>query len=105
MVDSLDVAIREYTITIETPEATTANEDVMTRFNKAILETPNALGPSALLDRERGVISSRFRVEADTLATAHTIGINLFAGALRDAGVTTLQHYEVVAASEGPIVG
>ena len=92
----------EYTIMIETPEGTTTDEAVLGRFHEAILESSELRGPSALLDHERGVISSRFQVEADTLAEAQDVGIRVFVDALWLAGLNGDGLWRIVEADEEP---
>ena len=94
--------IREYTIAIETPEGTTTDEDVMDRFDEAMRASEEVSGSAAILDHERGVISSRFQVEAGTLANAQTIGIRAFVDALWLAGLNGDGLWRIVEADEEP---
>jgi hypothetical protein len=94
--------IREYTIAIETPEGTTTDEDVMGRFDEAMRASEEVSGSTAILDHERGVISSRFQVEAGTLANAQTIGIRVFVDALWLAGLNGDGLWRIVEADEEP---
>jgi len=77
----------EYTITIETPEGTTTDENALGRFDEAMRASDEVSGSTALLDHRLGTISSTFRVEADTLEDAQTIGIRVFLAALWVAGL------------------
>ncbi len=92
----------EFTVSIETPEETTTDEAMLARFHEAIRESSELRGPSALLDHERGVISSRFQVEADTLAEAQDVGIRVFVDALWLAGLTGEGLWRIVEADEEP---
>ena len=96
------VTVPEFTLSIETPEETTTDEAVLGRFHEAILESSELRGPSALLDHERGVISSRFQVEADTLAEAQDVGIRVFVDALWLAGLNSDGLWRIVEADEEP---
>jgi hypothetical protein len=98
LIDTLPV----YTIMIETPEETTTDEAMLTRFHDAIVGSPELRSPSAGLDHERGVISSRFQVEADTLAEAQDVGIRVFVDALWLAGLNGEGLWRIVEADEEP---
>jgi len=94
--------VPEYTITIETPDGTTTDEGVLGRFHEAILGSSEVRGPSGLLDHERGVISSRFQVEAETLEEAQDVGISVFLDALWLAGLNGEGLWRIVEADEEP---
>ena len=85
----------EWTIHIETPEETTRDEDLLVVFYEFITGAEAALGASARLDNERGVIGSTFQVEAETPQEAVDIGLRVFQQALTAAGVSGWARIEV----------
>jgi hypothetical protein len=94
--------VREYTVHAETAEGTTRDEGLFARFEQAMSATPGALDAAVLLDVERGVLSATFQVRALGLDEAETIGGQLFANALRSAGLHGDRLQDVVEATEEP---
>jgi hypothetical protein len=94
--------VPEFTLSIETPEGTTTDEDVMGRFEEAMRASEEVSGSTAILDHDAGTISSTFQVEADTRENAETIGIRVFVNALWVAGLNGEGLWHLVEADEEP---
>ena len=75
----------EFTLSIETPEGTATDEDVMALFDEAMRASEEVRSSTAILDHGAGTISSTFQVEAPTLEVAQMIAIRVFADALISA--------------------
>ncbi len=90
----------EFTLSIETPEETTSDEDVWPRVEETMRTSPNVSGARTVFHRDNGVISSRFQVEADTLEDAQTIGIRVFVDALWLAGLNGEGLWRIVEADQ-----
>jgi hypothetical protein len=88
--------VPEFTLSIETPEGTTTDEDVMARFGEAMRASKEVRGLTAILDHGAGTISSTFQVEAPTLEVAQMIAIRVFADALRSAGLSGDSLWRIV---------
>jgi hypothetical protein len=80
------VTLPEFTLSIETPEGTTTDEDVMARFDETMRASEEVRGSTAILDHRAGTISSTFQVEAPTPEVAQMIAIRVVADALRSVG-------------------
>jgi hypothetical protein len=65
--------VPEFTRSIETPEGTTTDEEVMGRFDEAMRASEEVSGSTAILDHGAGTISSTFQVQAPTLEVAQMI--------------------------------
>ncbi|MGH3040598.1 MAG: hypothetical protein ACRDNG_02455 [Gaiellaceae bacterium] len=92
----------EFTLSIETPQGTTTDEDVMGRFDEAMRASEEVSGSTAILDHDAGTISSTFQVSAPTLEVARMIATRVFADALRNAGLSGDSLWRIVEADEEP---
>ena len=92
----------EFTLSLETPEGTTTDEDVMSRFDEAMRASEEVSGSTAILDHDAGTISSTFQVSAPTLEVARMIATRVFADALRNAGLSGDSLWRIVEADEEP---
>jgi hypothetical protein len=94
--------VPEFTLSLETPQGTTTDEDVMGRFDEAMRASGEVDGSTAILDHDAGTISSTFQVSAPTLEVARMIAIRVFADALRNAGLSGDSLWRIVEADEEP---
>lgn len=92
----------EFTLSIETPEGTTTDEDVWARVEETLRASSDVSGAATILDHRAGMISSTFQVEAPRLDIAQMIGIRVFADALRGAGLSGDSLWRIVEADEEP---
>ena len=92
----------EFTLSLETPQGTTTDEDVLGRFDEAMRASEELSGSTAILDHDTGTISSTFQVKAPTLEVAQMIATRVFADALRSAGLSGDSHWRIVEADEAP---
>ena len=92
----------EFTLSLETPDGTTTDEDVTGRFDEAMRASEEISGSTAILDHDAETISSTFQVKAPTLEVAQMIAIRVFADALRSAGLSGDSRLRIVEADEDP---
>jgi hypothetical protein len=89
--------VPEFTLSIETPEGTTTDEDVRARVEEALRTSSDVSGAATILHHGAGTISSTFQVEAPRLDVAQMIAIRVFADALRGAGLSGDSLWRIVA--------
>jgi hypothetical protein len=90
----------EWMITLDTPPGVASSEDQLVPFSEAIDVVRGTTGASASLDRESGVLSATFTLDAEGVQEAVDAAVLIFNAAL---ALVLLPHGNIVHIDAEPI--